>query len=137
MKITRMNHAAVNVTGNTEAAHAFYVDLLGLPKVPIQLPGMPPVQDSEFGFWVEQAGVQLHVIGREPMGGTPDPTQNHVSWDVEDIDAAADKLADNSIESRVMGEGQQRIIWILDPAGNIMEFQQDPNFIADNNTATQ
>jgi catechol 2,3-dioxygenase-like lactoylglutathione lyase family enzyme len=130
MKITRMNHAAVNVTGKTEEAKAFYVDLLGLPKVPIQLPGMEPIEDSEFGFWVEQERVQLHVIGREPMGGTPDPTQNHVSWFVEDIDAAADKLEANGIDMRVMGEGLTRIIWILDPSGNIMEFQQDPDCVA-------
>ncbi len=127
MRITRMNHAAVNVTGKTDEARAFYIDLLGLPQVPIQLPGMPPVTDSEFGFWVETERVQLHVIGREPMGGTPDPTQNHVSWFVEDIDAAAKKLDDNNVEMRVMGEGLTRIIWILDPAGNIMEFQQDPD----------
>jgi len=127
MHITRMNHAAVNVTGKTAEARAFYIDLLGLPQVPIQLPGMPPVTDSEFGFWVETGRVQLHVIGREPMGGTPDPTQNHVSWFVEDIDAAAQKLEDNNVEMRVMGEGLTRIIWILDPCGNIMEFQQDPD----------
>ena len=130
MKITRMNHAAVNVTGKNDEARAFYVDLLGLPQVPIQLPGMDPVEDSEFGFWVEQAGVQLHVIAREPMGGTPDPTQNHVSWYVEDIDAVARKLEDNGTDMRVMGEGLTRIIWILDPAGNIMEFQQDPDCVA-------
>lgn len=127
MKITRMNHAAVNVTGKTAEARAFYVDLLGLPQVPIALPGMPPVEESEFGFWVELDRVQMHVIGREPMGGTPDPTQNHVSWFVQDIDAAADKLQDNNIDMRVMGEGLTRIIWILDPSGNIMEFQQDPD----------
>ena len=127
MKITRMNHAAVNVTGKTAEARDFYLDLLGLPQVPIQLPGMAPIEDSEFGFWVELAGVQMHVIGREPMGGNPDPTQNHVSWYVEDIDAAARKLADNGIEMRVMGDGLTRIIWVLDPAGNIMEFQQDPD----------
>ena len=128
MKVTRMNHAAVNVTGKAKEAHAFYVDLLGLPQVPIQLPGMAaPVTDSEFGFWVEQERVQLHVIAREPMGGTPDPTQNHVSWYVEDIDAAAQTLEDNDIDMRVMGEGLTRIIWILDPCGNIMEFQQDPD----------
>ncbi|MBT7333448.1 MAG: hypothetical protein HN856_03640 [Gammaproteobacteria bacterium] len=126
MKITRINHAAVNVTGKAAQARAFYIDLLGLQQVPIQLPGQPPIADSEFGFWVEQDNVQLHVIAREPMGGTPDPTQNHVSWYVEDIEAAAAKLADNQIEMRVMGEGATRIIWILDPVGNIMEFQQDP-----------
>jgi len=128
MKITRINHAAVNVTGKIAEAKAFYTDLLGLTQVPIQLPGGPPVTDSEFGFWVEERGVQLHVIAREAMGGTPDPTQNHVSWYVEDIEAAASKLEEHGLSTRVMGEGRTRILWVLDPAGNIMEFQQDPDF---------
>ena len=131
MNITRMNHAAVNVLGKAKEAHDFYVDLLGLPQVPIQLPGMAPITESEFGFWVELDGVQMHVIGREPLGGDPDPTQNHVSWFVEDIDAAAQKLTDNEIPMRVMGEDLNRIIWIKDPSGNIVEFQQDPNCITE------
>ena len=127
MKITRMNHAAVNVLGKVEAAHQFYTEVLGLPQVPIQLPGMPPVEESDIGFWLEQEGVQLHVIGREPMGGTPDPTQSHVSWYVEDLDQATAELESRGIDMRVMGEGLLKIIWVLDPAGNIVELQQDPN----------
>jgi catechol 2,3-dioxygenase-like lactoylglutathione lyase family enzyme len=127
MKITRMNHAAVNVTGKIDEAREFYVNILGIPQVPIQLPGQPPIADSEFGFWLEQEGVQMHVIGREPMGGTPDPTQFHVSWFVEDLEVASSELESNDIDMRVMGEGLNRIIWVLDPAGNIVELQQDPN----------
>jgi catechol 2,3-dioxygenase-like lactoylglutathione lyase family enzyme len=130
LKITRINHAAVNVTGKIDEAHDFYVKLLGLPQVPIQLPGMEPITDSDFGFWVEQEGVQLHVIGREPMGGTPDPTQTHVSWYVEDLNAAVQDLENSGIDMRVMGEDLGRIIWVLDPCGNIVEFQQDPNCVA-------
>jgi len=131
MKITRINHAAVNVTGKIEEAHDFYVKLLGLPQVPIQLPGLPPVDESEFGFWVQQEGVQLHVIGREPMGGTPDPTQTHVSWYVEDLNETVNDLEEHGIDMRVMGEGLGRIIWVLDPSGNIVEFQQDPECLGE------
>lgn len=131
MKITRINHAAVNVLGKVEAAHEFYTEVLGLPQVPIALPGMPPVEESDIGFWLEQEGVQLHVIGREPMGGTPDPTQSHVSWYVEDLDQATAELEGRGIDMRVMGEGLRKIIWVLDPAGNIVELQQDPNCLAD------
>ena len=127
MKITRMNHAAVNVLGKVDEARSFYVDLLGLPEVPIQLPGMEPVSNSDIGFWLEKEGVQMHVIGRESMGAAPDPTQFHVSWFVEDIDAVATSLADRDVHNRTMGEGDHRIIWILDPSGNVVEFQQDPN----------
>lgn len=127
MNITRMNHAAVNVLGKVDEARAFYVDLLGLPEVPIQLPGMEPIRNSDLGFWLEKEGVQMHVIGRESMGEAPDPTQFHVSWFVEDIDAVAVELADQDVHNRTMGEGDHRIIWILDPSGNVVEFQQDPN----------
>ena len=130
MKITRMNHAAVNVRGKVQEAHEFYTQVLGLPQVPIQVPGMPPVMESDIGFWVEQEGVQLHVIGREPLGGTPDPTQSHVSWYVEDLDVATQELEEHGFDMRVMGEGLAKIIWILDPCGNIVELQQDPNFSA-------
>jgi hypothetical protein len=27
---------------------------------------------------------------------------------------------------RVLGEGRARIVWVSDPAGNTVEFQQDP-----------
>ena len=127
MNITRMNHAAVNVLGKVEAARSFYVDLLGLSEVPMKVPGMEPIDYSEFGFWLEKEGVQMHVIGRESMGDAPDPTQFHVSWFVEDINAVATLLAEREVHNRTMGKGDHRVIWILDPAGNIMEFQQDPN----------
>ena len=126
-KITRMNHAAVNVEGLVNEARAFCLDMLGLPEVPIQLPGMEPVTNSDFGFWVEKDGVQMHVIGRGSMGDPPDPTQFHVSWFVEDLDAVAETLEEKGIHNRTMEAGDGRIIWILDPAGNVVEFQQDPN----------
>ena len=36
-------------------------------------------------------------------------------------------LEQHGFDMRVMGEGLARIIWILDPCGNIVELQQDPN----------
>jgi catechol 2,3-dioxygenase-like lactoylglutathione lyase family enzyme len=127
MKITRINHAAVNVLGKVEEARAFYVGLLGLPEVPIQIPGRPPIVGAAGGFWLEKDGVQLHAIGRESMGDPPDPTQHHVSWFVEDLDVVVAELAAEGLETRVMGEGGQRIVWALDPSGNVVEFQQDPD----------
>jgi catechol 2,3-dioxygenase-like lactoylglutathione lyase family enzyme len=126
MKITRINHAAVNVVGKVEEARAFYVELLGLPEIPIQIPGRPPVVGAKGAFWLEQEGVQLHVIGRESMGDPPDPTQSHVSWYVEDLDVVVKQLGERELKTRVLGEGQNRIVWVLDPAGNVVEFQQDP-----------
>jgi hypothetical protein len=38
------------------------------------------------------------------------------------------ELAARGIEMRVLGEGRQRIVWVADPSGNTVEFQQDPAF---------
>ena len=44
-----------------------------------------------------------------------------------DLDQAVSELAAHGIEMRVLGEGRSRIVWISDPAGNTVEFQQDPH----------
>ena len=127
MKITRFNHAAVNIHGVLEQARAFYVDLLGLPEVPIQLPGRPPIPKGTVpAFWIELGGCQLHAIGAPRTGELREPTGPHVSWYVDDLDQAVRELAEHGIEMRVYGEGRDRIVWVADPAGNTVEFQQDP-----------
>ena len=62
MKITRFNHMAYNVAGAGPEARDFYLRFLGLPEVPITFPGRPTVMGSDRGFWLEQAGVQMHII---------------------------------------------------------------------------
>lgn len=127
MKITRFNHAAVNVHGVVEEARAFYLELLGLPEVPIQLPGRPPLpKGSVPAFWIQLRGCQLHAIGAPTKGELREPTGPHVSWYVEDLEQAVAELAGRGLELRVLGEGRDRIVWVADPAGNTVEFQQDP-----------
>jgi catechol 2,3-dioxygenase-like lactoylglutathione lyase family enzyme len=128
VKITRINHAAVNIHGKVDEARAFYTRLLGLPEVPIQLPGRPPVPPGTVqAFWLELGGVQLHAIGA-PMKGEPrEPVGPHVSWYVADLDETVAELDAHGIEKRVLGEGRNRIVWVSDPAGNTVEFQQDPS----------
>ena len=129
MKITRFNHAAVNIHGKVEEARAFYLDLLGLPEVPIQLPGRPPVPKGTVqAFWLELGGAQVHAIGAPMKGELREPTSPHVSWYVADLDEAVAQLTARGIEMRVLGEGRDRIVWVADPSGNTVEFQQDPNF---------
>ena len=127
MKITRINHAAVNIHGKVDEAREFYTALLGLPEVPIALPGRPPIPKGTVpAFWLELGGVQVHAIGA-PMKGEPrEPVGPHVSWYVADLDEAVADLGARSIEMRVLGEGRNRIVWVSDPAGNTVEFQQDP-----------
>jgi catechol 2,3-dioxygenase-like lactoylglutathione lyase family enzyme len=127
MKITRINHAAVNVHGKVDEARAFYTGVLGLPEVAIQLPGRPPIPKGKVpAFWLEQGGVQVHVIGAPLKHELREPTGPHVSWYVADLDEAVEELAAHGIEMRVLGEGRERIVWIADPAGNTVELQQDP-----------
>ena len=127
MKITRFNHAAVNIHGKVEEARAFYLDLLGLPEVPIQLPGRPPLAPGTVqGFWLELGGVQVHAIGMQMKGEPREPVGPHVSWYVADLDEALAELSACLIEMRVLGECRNRIVWVSDPAGNTVEFQQDP-----------
>ena len=127
MKITRINHAAVNIHGKVDEAREFYTGLLGLPEVPIALPGRPPIPKGTVpAFWLELGGVQVHAIGA-PMKGEPrEPMGPHVSWYVADLDEAVADLGARGIETRVLGEGRNRIVWVSDPAGNTVEFQQDP-----------
>ncbi len=126
-KVTRMFHAAVNVEGAREESHEFYTDFLGLPEVPVALPGIDTsAKDLPF-FWIEKAGVQLHVISLPRQETAIDPAQNHVSWYVEDISAAVEAIEARGLEMVSIGEGSKRIVWVSDPAGNTMEFQQDPD----------
>jgi len=128
IKITRMFHAAVNTDGKQEECRTFYTDFLGLPEVPVNFPGVDPNAKDLPVFWIEKAGVQMHVISIPKKGAPRDPANNHVSWYVEDIDAAVTAINDQGLEMDSVGEGRNRVVWISDPAGNTMEFQQDPEF---------
>jgi catechol 2,3-dioxygenase-like lactoylglutathione lyase family enzyme len=70
----------------------------------------------------------VHAIGAPMKGELREPTGPHVSWYVADLDEAVDQLGARGIEMRVLGEGRERIVWVADPAGNTVEFQQDPEF---------
>ena len=93
MKITRFNHAAVNIHGKVDEAREFYTELLGLPEVPIQLPGRPPLPKGTVqAFWLELGGCQVHAIGAPAKGELREPTGPHVSWYVADLDQAVGEL---------------------------------------------
>jgi catechol 2,3-dioxygenase-like lactoylglutathione lyase family enzyme len=130
-------HAAVNVAGKLEEARAFDMELLGLPEVPVDVPGIDasnlPV------FWVEQESVQMHAIGIVPAtdgqtetaaraGKGPNAINHHISWLVEDIEAALAALEAAGKRVEAVGTGRKKVIWTVDPASNTVEFQQDPNF---------
>ncbi len=127
INVTRMFHAAVNTAGKQDECKAFYTGFLGLPEVPVDLPGMDVDPAQLPIFWIEKAGVQMHVISSPQSDDVIDPVGNHISWFVEDIDAAVEAIDAQGLEKKVLGEGRRKIVWILDPAGNTMELQQDPD----------
>lgn len=127
IKITRMFHAAVNAENKQDECRAFYTDFLGIPEVPVNFPGVDSTADDLPVFWLEKSGVQMHVISIPKKGEPRDPANNHVSWYVQDIGAAVAAIMAKGLEMETIGEGRGQVVWISDPAGNTMEFQQDPD----------
>ncbi len=127
IRVTRIFHTAVNVEGRRDESHAFYTDFLGLPEVPVDLPGLDPENKDLPFFWVEKEGVQMHVISLPQKDTALDPAGGHVSWYVEDIGEAVAAIEARGLEMVSIGEGRGQIVWISDPAGNTLEFQQDPD----------
>jgi catechol 2,3-dioxygenase-like lactoylglutathione lyase family enzyme len=115
----------VNVAGGVDDATSFYRDVLGLDTTwRPEIPGVP-------GAWLEIGDVQLHLVGSPPLPEGIDPGAQHVCFGVEDLDATVAELEAGGIEHL---EGSQdhrghivRQVWITDPAGNVIEFQQDPS----------
>ena len=132
--IGRLNHVAI-VVPDLAAARALYRDVLGAKvSEPVDLPdhGVTTV-------FVELANAKielLHPLGedslvaafleRHPAGG-----MHHVCFEVDDIRAARDRLAEQAV--RVLGDGEPRIgahdkpVLFLDPkdfCGTLIELEQ-------------
>jgi catechol 2,3-dioxygenase-like lactoylglutathione lyase family enzyme len=124
MKITRLNHAAINVDGKWEETRAFYTGLLGMGTSP--RPDF--IEKALPGCWLQFPNAQVHVIDAPLSGRAGEPIGPHVSYYVDDLGAAEQELADAGVElTAAMGEGPARVIWCTDPAGNTVELQQDPD----------
>jgi catechol 2,3-dioxygenase-like lactoylglutathione lyase family enzyme len=121
VKVTGFHHVSVN---RHDAALtdmvSFYAGLFGLEsKERPEIPGVP-------GHWFNVSGQELHVVGAPPRGTDIDSTGNHFCITVEDLDQAIAELDDKDIpyQRAVQGAGTVQI-WIIDPAGNTIELQQD------------
>ncbi len=121
MKITRFHHVSVNChEAPLDDMVSFYDGLFGLEsKERPEIPGVP-------GHWFQVADQELHVVGAPPRGTAIDSTGNHYCVAVEDLDKAIAELEDKQIpyERAVQGAGTVQI-WVIDPAGNTIELQQD------------
>ncbi len=121
MKVTRFHHVSVNINDAAlDDVVAFYRDVLGLAdEARPEIPGVP-------GHWHAVGDLQLHIVGAPPRGHGIDATGHHYCVAVDDLDATVAELDARGIEYQrgVQGEGVVQI-WIIDPAGNTIELQQD------------
>lgn len=132
MKITRINHSAINSHSRLREMTHFYSDVLGITTVKRDLPEQYDALIP--GFWMQFPNGQIHVIEHNPSAKASgmldqinhtncDPMGPHTAFYVENIDRAEQHLAAQGVAyDRVAG-----FIFTCDPAGNTVEFQQDPD----------
>jgi catechol 2,3-dioxygenase-like lactoylglutathione lyase family enzyme len=119
VNVTRILHASVNVHGQLDETARWYVKTLGLAAAPRpDIPGIP-------GSWFTTGDSQIHLVGAPPQGTSIDPTGIHYCLAVDDIDAAIAELEADHIPFLRGSQGDVIQIWIVDPAGNTVELQQD------------
>jgi catechol 2,3-dioxygenase-like lactoylglutathione lyase family enzyme len=121
VNVTGFNHVSVNTNGAPLGEVVdFYARVLGLgDQLRPDIPGVP-------GHWHAVGGQQLHIVGAPSRGHGIDPTGPHFCVTVDDLTGAVAELEASGIEyvRGVQGEGTVQI-WIVDPAGNTVELQQD------------
>lgn len=121
IEITRINHTAINTPSDVEAMRAFYCQHLGANTIERDIP--PEYQALIPGFWMQFNNGQVHVIEHAQKDGPRDPMGPHIAFYVRSLGAAEQYLNDQSIDyDRV-----NNFIFIADPAGNLIELQQDPD----------
>ncbi|HEX4881261.1 MAG TPA: VOC family protein [Porticoccaceae bacterium] len=130
LRITRLNHSAINTRDQLDAMRRFYLEVLGAPTVERDIPAR--FADRIPGFWMQFPNGQVHVIQCDPaQAGEPlpgmscrhaNPMGPHTAFYVADIEAAARHLSENGIDF----DRFDRFIFTTDPSGNTVEFQQDP-----------
>ena len=124
MKITRVLHASVNVSGTLDAAGEWYGRVLGLDTTwRPEIEGVP-------GAWFTADTVQIHLVGApERAPGTIDPSAHHVCFGVDDLDAAVAELDAAGIPYLRGSQDHHGVtvpqIFVVDPAGNVIELQDD------------
>lgn len=119
MKVTRVGHVSVNVEGALDETRAFYAELLGLASLP--RPEIPGVG----GHWHEIGDTELHLVDAPSRGTAIDPTGPHFCVFVDDLAGAIEELDERAIDYVQSAQGDVTQIWIIDPAGNTIELQQD------------
>jgi catechol 2,3-dioxygenase-like lactoylglutathione lyase family enzyme len=120
VKVTRILHASVNVSGSLADNDRFYADLLGMARA--DRPEIPGIE----GRWFGAGDGQVHLVDAPMAGLGIDPTGPHFCLGVDDLHAAVAELEARSVPYTRAAQGDVVQIWIVDPAGNTIELQQDP-----------
>ncbi len=121
MRITGFNLVGLNAAGKHAEIEEFYTSFLGLNNIERQ--GAATMVN---GFWFGVEKDLVHVVTDPAEGNLSMPGDTHVSLLVDDIDEAVAKIKELTADHLLVGEGSSQIIWFKDPAGNTLEFQQDP-----------
>lgn len=115
MELSGVHHVSINVS-DLEATAAFYLDVLGLEKLP--RPEIPVE-----GIWLGCTdGSQIHLI----INPVPTSEGQHYAFGVADLDAVITELAGQGIAASkpITVEGVCRQAFCTDPSGNLVEFNQ-------------
>ena len=106
---------SINVNDVAESER-FYCEVLGLEKMPRPDLGFA-------GAWLRTGQQEVHLLGKS--SGAPLPEQ-HYAFLISDADELLLRLAEHDIEPRSVGEipGVCRQIFVHDPSGNLVEFNQ-------------
>ena len=112
-------------TRDAERSRDFYTRVLGLAVLP-----RPPLPSP--GYWLGTPGgfPQIHVIQCDsPVPGPDapiDPRGRHTCFEVRDFEALKKTLEREGIPYREEARIGSPQLWINDPDGHTLEFQQTP-----------
>src|SRR3990170_2621148 len=126
----RIQHVGLVVL-DVERSRRFYADALGLEEVP------RPPNFAFDGAWFRFGGTEIHLLSDahatggagqpEPGAGATRGMTHHLAFEVDDLDAACARLADNGValEGGPMPRGDGYVqVFFRDPDGYVLEFFQ-------------
>jgi catechol 2,3-dioxygenase-like lactoylglutathione lyase family enzyme len=119
MKVTRVLHVSVNVEGELDETRTFYRELFALDSK-----DRPDIAGIA-GHWFALGGAELHLVDAPAGDAGIRPAGNHYCVAVDDLDAAVEELEARHIAYIRGAQGDVVQIWIVDPAGNTVELQQE------------
>ncbi len=126
MKINRLQHALLTVK-DLEEARKFYKEVLDLEEMDRWL--IDPARD---GAWFRIGTTRLHLAAwqdhpsNDKLGQALDFWDNHIAFEVDDIEEWKRKLKEKRVEyvEGVMGGKKMDQVYLKDPSGNMVELIQ-------------